>query len=258
MGSTLGAVTSRTCRGLGRLLLVAVALGSARQAMAAGTIYLNRCAGGCTVTPGPESSINDTSSVVSSMANLAAFAPTGDAGQDDALWADFVACFTRTWEGFDVLVTEVDPSPGNHHEVMVGGLPQSVGLPTGVRGAAPFDCSEIANSIAFVFPALHEIEGVLDVDLLCQTAASQAAATWGLEPVYWNADVMTYLGGCFPKSFSAHDSDCGALSPQACICGGTKQNSYLRLGSRAGYSSIVFRDDFEDDWDCNFTMVVGD
>src|SRR5438034_1081065 len=73
-------------------------------------IYLNRCANGCTVHPGNESSINQTSSILNQTANLSAYS------FGDSEWNALVQCVRTSYARFDVTVTDQDPGNVAHWE----------------------------------------------------------------------------------------------------------------------------------------------
>jgi hypothetical protein len=94
---------------------------------------------------------------------------------------------------------------------------------------------------------------------LCWTAAQEAAHTYGLDHEVFAPDPMTYLEGCLPKTFAATTEDCGEGPPRDCLCGGTTQNSFDALLAMVGPTPdparALFRDGFEDDWDCNWSLI---
>jgi hypothetical protein len=199
-------------------LSLAASLALALPARATTTLYLNRNGG--TYTPGANDSRANTSSVVSSTTVVPAFACGTPA------WNEVVACVSGLFSPFDVQVTDVDPGAVPHVELAVGGLPQDVGLPSGVEGVAPFTCAVVPNAIGFVFSAQV---GCASPKELCWVAAQQAGTTFGLDHAYLCQDPMTDLTGCGDKSFQDAAAACGELSARACTCGGSTQNSFQRL-----------------------------
>src|SRR5262245_48659011 len=96
------------------------------------TIYLNPCLpNGCTVTPGKDDSRNDHSSIPDSQATLIGW-PHGEVA-----WNRLVKCVSDMYAPFDIQVTDVDPGTADHHEVMVAGNADAIGVP-GAGGVAPF------------------------------------------------------------------------------------------------------------------------
>lgn len=78
-------------------------------------LFLNRCAGGQTVSPGNENSSANTSSILGGSVNFPEF-PYGDAA-----WNEVVARTRELYTPFNVQVTDVDPAPAPHDEVIVCG-----------------------------------------------------------------------------------------------------------------------------------------
>lgn len=181
-------------------------------------IYMNRCAGGCTVTPGFEDSRTNHSSIIERTAVLDEF-PHGDEA-----WDEVVACVRAIYEPFDIVVTDVDPGDQPHFETMVAGDPEDVGQPENVGGVSPFTCGVIENAITFDFANLWT-----DMRQLCEVVAQETAHAFGLDHEYLCTDPMTYLTGCGEKFFRDQDAPCGEYEPRDCMCGGQTQNSYRRI-----------------------------
>jgi hypothetical protein len=201
-------------------IAVFVSLLSAGAAGSSTTVYLNRCAGDCTFTPGPDDSRTNHSSIVSGTSNVSAFAH-GDASFDAV-----VACVAAELAPFDVEVTTVDPGDTPHFEVAVAGTPQQIGVSAGVPAISPFTCSFVPNGIAFSFA--NEIGDL--PQRICATAAQTVGNLVGLEFVTTCGDAMAFdYTSCLPKSFLDEEAPCGTNAPAACNCGGTTQNSYQRM-----------------------------
>jgi hypothetical protein len=231
---------------------VVLATSGASVAHATELLYLNRCVGGCTVHAGNDDATTDTSSIPSTTSNLSEFDPAGNGAGDDATWNGVVACLERVYEPFAIDVTTVDPGSTPHREIMIAGTATELSVPPGTGAIAPFKCSGVPDSLSFAFA--NDIGN--DVGTICWFSAQSAATTFGLDHEVLQADVMTYLDGCVPKAFMPLDAPCGEYSARDCYCGGTTQNSYELLGSRAGFSSVVFKDAFEDDWSCHWSSVT--
>ena len=80
-----------------------VALAATAPASAAGLIYVNRCAAGCTVTPGVDNAIAGTSIIPNSTSNLSAFA------HGDAVFSETVSCLRSLFARYDVNVITANP-----------------------------------------------------------------------------------------------------------------------------------------------------
>jgi hypothetical protein len=184
------------------------------------TVYLNRCASGCTFTPGPDDSSTNHSSVVSATSVLSAFA------HGDPSFAAVVACVQTELAPFDVDVTTVDPGYAPHFEIAVAGTPQQLGLPSGIAAVAPSTCSLVPNGVGFSFA--NQIGD--QPQQICATAAQTVGNLVGLEFVTTCGDAMAFdFATCLPKAFLDEDALCGTTAPAACRCGGTTQNSYQTM-----------------------------
>ncbi len=191
-------------------------------------LYLNRCEGGETIYAGyyNDSSTN-TSSIVNSTANFPEFP------YSDATWNQVVADAADIYAPFDITVTDVDPGATPHHEVIVCGTPDIIGMQSNVLGVSPFyNCSVIEKSISFDFAAAHAD----NARSIAETACHEAGHAFGLEDEYLCEDPMTYLTGCGDKYFQDEYADCGGFSPESCRCA-NQQNSFRILLSHLGAST---------------------
>ncbi len=185
-------------------------------------IFLNRCRGGCTISPGGNDARTQKSNIVTKTVTLSEFA------YDDATWNAVVNCVKELYAPFDVEITDVNPgSEVFHHEDIVAGTAAEAGLPSNVGGIAPLagDCRAINNVISFDFA--NQTGG--NVEEMCWTAAQETAHAFGLDHEFHCSDPMTYIPGCTRKYFRDDSLDCGTSGAVACICGGSKQNSHRKL-----------------------------
>jgi hypothetical protein len=194
-------------------------------------IYLNRCAGGCEVRRGFESSINNTSEIIElSIANIPEFP------YSDAVWDQVVQCVRDTYAPFNISITDQDPGNVPHWENIVAGSPGDVGMQQGVGGVSPYDfnaCSILENTITFTFA---EVWGP-DVTNLCWTAAQETAHSFGLDHEFLSTDPMTYLEGSGTvKRFQDVDAQCGEYEARDCYCPWNLQNSVEILNQIFGPS----------------------
>jgi MYXO-CTERM domain-containing protein len=174
-------------------------------------IFLNRCAAGCTVTPGFSDSRTNKSAIGSG--TLSAFS------YGDATWSSVVACVTNMLDRFNVTVTDADPGPDvDHFEIMIAGTPAQIGLPAAVGGVAEYSCSSpgmcaryIPNALVFDFAGTWA-GNVTDI---CSTAAQEIAHTWTLDHVVDATDPMTHFN--FTQTSAYKDnvkcgSDCRGMT----------------------------------------------
>jgi len=199
------------------------------------TLFLNKCTGGCTVSPGQNDARTNRSSIPSSTVTLSSW----NTLYTDAKWDQLVDCVKQTFIPFDVNVVTTDPgSTVSHHEVMItGGNSQQLRAGLNAGGVAPFiGCNaQYNNGLSFVFGATTS-----DLEYLCGAVAQEAAHVWGLDHELNKDDPMTYLDLGTLKRFQnasaqCHDPD---LNPSQCECGGSTQNSYQYLLQTFGASNL--------------------
>jgi hypothetical protein len=222
-----------------RIALLVLALAIAQAAAASKIIYVNRCVGNCTVTPGPNDAIAGSSTIPSNgTSTLTAFA------HSDAVFNATVVCLRGVFARYDVTVTSTYPGAVPRRELMLAGYASEVGAPSGSWGTAPTNGgAPIDNAIAFAFA--NDIGA--DVDNLCWTGAQQLGFLYGLELEYYCPDIMSYGQACGLKTFTDHDAACGVYSAQAkCeFTGLATQNSAEILAANAGLGDRLFLDEFE-------------
>lgn len=208
-------------------------------------IYLNRCAGaGCEIVQGIT---NSTSDPVRSSLGHGVLSPFS---QGEEVWRGVVDCMKDVFAPFDVEITELDPGAQPHFEIIIGGVPQELGLSPGVGGVSPFSCAPyIPNSVVFVFDVWGS-----DVEELCATAAQEIAHSFALDHAIDPSDPMTYFpyeGRRYYKNAQVQcGSDCDSsgrsplgavctgpdLQAHACACGdgAQTQNSYQVISALFG------------------------
>jgi len=215
------------------------------HAEAVGTLYLNRCRGGCTVV---KQGINDARTRASTV-------PEGENGEQftisefawgDDEWDAIVHCVKEVYSPYDIVITDELPAPGvSYNESIIAGLPSEIGW-TGVGGVAPVltDCQPYNYTINYTFANLW---GPSDrVFELCAVAAQESGHSFGLDHTFAFADgssgcrdPMTYRGDCGGQKFFRNDiATCGEYQPRACTCGGT-QNAHQKLISVLGEGTPI-------------------
>lgn len=183
-------------------------------------IYVNRCIGGCTLTPGANDSRGDTVSFIQSTVNIDQFM------YDEATYQEVIDCVRQVYLPYNVDIVTEEPA-GPHHEAILAGVPGDLGLNPQVGGIAPAACSPIDNAISFSFANNGQ-----DVLTMCWTVAQESAHAFGLpDHVFDCSDPMTYIPGCGTKFFRDEALPCGefALNDKPCRCGRSRQNSHQVL-----------------------------
>jgi hypothetical protein len=196
-------------------------------AVSSNVIFIDRCAANCSILAGSDDSRTDHSSIGSGL--LQAFSC------GDAAWAQFKTCMNDVFSPFNVVITDVDPGTASHLEIKVAGMPQDIGLGTGIGGIAHQTCSTYqANTLVFAFANVY---GCTQMDELCATAAQEIAHTWGLDHVTNAADPMTYFGYNGRRYYADNNScgsDCQDASGNYCKPGQTGcTDNYLGIACTA-------------------------
>ncbi len=219
---------------------------SAPQDHTSNIIYLNGCfnPGDCTFSPGFDSSVSNTSSIIDQTVTLSAF----NAGP--TVWASVVECVRNTYKPFNIEITDVDPGAVPHFEAVVAGSPDEIGIGGPVGGVAPFGCGVINNAVTYSFANIYG--GY--VPEICWTVAQESAHAFGLDHEFLCADPMTYLYECSDnKSFQDVAAPCGEDGARECYCGGATQNSYQRIISHFGEAALC-----ETSADCDANQICID
>lgn len=181
-------------------------------------LFINRYGG--TYSPGWNDAVGNQSSIVNTTSTIPPF------DQGDEAWEELMSCVRYQFAPFGIVVTDVDPSPADHVESVVGGSPADIGR-SDIGGIAPMtsDCSPYDTAITFNFA---EVYGS-DMEQLCFTVAQESGHAFGMDHQMLCEDPMTYLTGCEFKSFKDEWAQCGEYSARGCRCGGSQQNSWQHL-----------------------------
>ncbi len=197
-------------------------------------VYMNRHGG--TYVP---SYYNDSSQNLSTVPRQTSTVPPYSGS--DARWDALVDCVRAEYERWNIRVTEHDPGDEVYVEVVNGGLPGHLGLPSGVLGVAPFTCSGgqggqggvIERAIVFSFT-----DAAPSVEVECLTAIHELGHAYGLDHIFYCPDPMSYLQGCGPKAFQDRDSSCGEYSARQCTCGSSSLNAVSHLDDLLGIADL--------------------
>ena len=93
---------STVCGHWAALSALVATLSGAAPAQATSILFLDRCAANCTYHQGSDSSINNTSSIISGTRTITPFS------HDTAFWAENLACVQAAYAPYDIVVTDVD------------------------------------------------------------------------------------------------------------------------------------------------------
>jgi hypothetical protein len=231
-------------RALASCSIALAALLAAAGAVAAPTqpdiVYLNACAGGCSVKGGTDSAVLGKSSLLGSDHGVAQFPDT------DAIFDQVASCVRHALLPFNIHVVAGSPGTAPRREIMLTTASTALGLAAGLTAASPFDGTAHDDIIAFVFASAFAPSAV---DALCLTTAQTIGFLYGIEYVKNNcADIEDPGTGCGEKSFTNQDSTCdGQLfgNPGHCLLGNTTQNSYARVLAVAAATDFLLANSFE-------------
>ena len=208
---------------------VADVAADARTSHLSKILFVNRCPGGCNLTPGTNDARYNTSSIIGGVSRTIEEFSLGD-----EVFNQVIACLEDVYSPYGVQITTEDPGESAlHHEAILAGSPQDVGRESSVGGIAPASCDAVNNVISFSFAnSLGP-----NVEELCWTVAQESAHSFGLpNHVYDCLDPMTYIPGpCGRKYFRNDEIECADLNdsgqfvPMPCVCGVGRQNSHRVL-----------------------------
>ena len=187
-------------------------------------LYMNRCRDGCTIHSGLDDARTSTSSIPEETVTL------GEFRHGQATWNATVDCVREVFAPYDIAVVTQDPGSTAHHQAVVAGTADELGLPSppqgqiGGVGLLASDCRPLDNVISFTFANTLR-DNVID---LCWTVVHEAGHAFGLDHVFDCTDPMTYIPGCGTKYFRDEPLTCGEFEERACQCG-ARQNSHAHL-----------------------------
>jgi hypothetical protein len=201
-----------------------------RDGLADPLIFVNRCVGGCTVTPGTNDSRYDTTTLVTEQRTLSEFM------HGDQVWNDMMDCIRDIARPYDVEVTDVDPGEGALYlESMVAGTSAEAGYDDAlIMGRSPlaWDCQPLSHTISFAFANAH----APDPQAICETVMHEAGHTLGLDHDLARNSLMYWLTGDWyvPRFFRDDQSECGDGVAEECFCGGLYQNGHMKMTNAYG------------------------
>jgi hypothetical protein len=193
-------------------------------------VFIERCRGGCVLTPGTDDARFNMTSLVSGQVSLSEF-PHGD-----PIWDETIECLREVYAPYDVSITTADPGSVKHHKAILAGTSEEAGHPADFLGVGLLnpDCSPLDNVVSLTFAGSFPP----DARELCKTAAQEIAHAFGLDHVYDCHDVMTHLPACGPQYFRGRHLPCGELFQRECQCTGNTQNGHQKLIDVLGEGSL--------------------
>ena len=190
-------------------------------------VYLNRCAGGCSFTPGPTDARTNHSRIPTRSSTLPAAQITHDE------WDELHRCLYEQYADFDLVLVDQEPTSGPYVEAAIGGRPSDLGISRSIAGVSPVDCALIDRGLNFTFSEV--IERKENAARLCQVVAHELGHTIGLEHAFYAPDVMSYLDWALGKVFTRVDTECGEEEARPCRCNsGEIQNSWVTIFENLG------------------------
>lgn len=216
------------------------------HASAVGTLFVNRCVGGCRVV---KSGIEDARSRATSIpVGAATEYMVSEFAWGDTEWAGILQCMKEVYSPYNIKITDVQPDPGvPYNESIVAGRPIEIGR-SGIGGIAPINgnCTPYNYTINFTFA--NNYGPTNRVFALCAVAAQESGHSFGLDHTYafldgssGCRDPMTYRNDCGGQKFFRNETaTCGESSARPCDCG-ANQNSHLKLLSGLGAGTPITR-----------------
>ena len=215
------------------------------HATGAGTLYLNRCVGGCVIH---KAGINDARTRTSSI-------PKGNATDytvspfawGDAEWDAIVQCMKEVYSPYKVTVTDEPPAAGvAYNEAIIAGSDEELGVSAGGIAPVTGDCMPYNYVISFSFANDYGPNG--RVFQLCRVAAQESGHAYGLDHAFEFLDgssacrdPMSYRLDCGGQRFFRNEAAvCGEYNARDCACGPT-QNSHLKLLGALGAATPITR-----------------
>jgi hypothetical protein len=218
-------------------LAVAVAAVAPAPAAAGGEvskiIYVNRCVGGCMVTKSGSNSAVDNTSIIPD-GNEGEVSVISEWAHGDEVWAQLMECVRDMYSPYDVVVTDVDPSPMRHHEAIAAGNDFEIGVSAGGISGVYSSCTPTDNVISYTFANQFPPS---QVEAICAVVGQESGHSFGMpDHLYDCTDPMTYLGWCGRAYFRNKSMPCGefALNSPPCACGGVRVNSHVMLSEALG------------------------
>lgn len=229
---------------LAGVIAAAVAAPLSAHAETAGTLYLNRCAGGCIVHKGADDARTNGSSIP--MGDMTDF-PMSEFPWGDTEWNAIVQCVKEVYSPYKLTVTDQLPAPGvAYNEAIIAGHDFEIGWQAG--GVAPKNSDCTARSYVVSFTFANDFGATDRVFELCAVAAQESGHAYGLDHTYsfldgssGCRDPMTYRSDCGGQKFFRNEpAHCGEFAERPCSCGAT-QNSHLHLLSVLGAGTPITR-----------------
>ncbi len=150
-------------------------------------------------------------------------------------WEKLSECVQRMFSPYiRIEFTEEDPGDERHIEAVIGGHPADFfgnDKNNNVAGIAPIasNCRVIKRAVVFAFE-----QNITTLQRTCEVTAHEIAHAFGIDHATLCTSLMSYKGGCGPKTFQDVDAECGEFSERPCHCGGDTQNDHQRLVERLG------------------------
>lgn len=153
---------------------------------------------------------------------------------DEEQWQQFFTCLKDQFGPYRIDWLLDEPVSGSYMELVVGDVPEALGLHEKTVGIAPMDKEGrriLPRAVAFVF---SERIGAHRPQRVCEVAAQEIGHALGLDHSLLCEDPMSYLKGCGNKSFQNRSVECGEQTPRACKSGELTQNTVELLDQRLG------------------------
>lgn len=176
-------------------------------------------------TPGPTDPATNTTSLISAPATVA---PVDLSSTE---WEGIMSCVRELVADYNLIITETDPSPADHHELVVTADSSMAILSSGgILGISEFSCEEFTN-LSFTFNATN---GGIPHRVICEDMVTNILRTAHVDTLFSCPTLPTFLTGCGDKTIVDEEASCGDLEVRACACGGDTINPHQAMLDRFG------------------------
>jgi len=185
--------------------------------------YLNSL--GETFSPGTTDPVTNTTSIINGT-DPVALSPSGVSPSN---YLEITTCVNELIAPYNIRVTDMDPSPDPHQEVVLTSDNSSaLGLSGGMHSISSFSCADFTN-LAFVFST-----DVLTTRLVCENIVFNMLRNAHVDNLFSCETLPTFLEGCGDKSIVDADAPCGEFDARACTCGGATINPHQAMLDQFG------------------------
>jgi len=151
------------------------------------------------------------------------------AGISADVLGEVTGCVNELISPYNIRVTETDPSPDAHHEiVLTSDSSTAIGLGGSKNDVSVFACADVTN-LAFVFRTNQN-----SVREVCQSIVTAMLRTAHVDTLLSCPTLPTNLSGCGDKTIVDAEALCGDAAERDCACGGATINPHEAMLDQFG------------------------